>query len=205
MTARKSLASEPVPAWVRSEQAARTEIHRSVPPRLSLELLRLYRAAFRRFERLAPARQAHTDEEFLAEMANPAVVKILAVATDGRPRALSFLSNDLDTVPWISPAYYQAKFPEHASRGSLWYVAALIVDPDHQGGPWASMLLTDVISYVAHHRGVAAFDCCLYNVTTVRLPRLIELVAARHSHGELQELDSQHYYALILDHVNQHP
>ena len=178
---------------------AKVEEHGCTPRPLALELLRLYRNAFTVLATRAPARQAHTDEEFLAEMADPAVLKLVARASDGSPRGLAILSNDLQTVPWISPTYYETRFSQHAAHGTLWYVTAIIVDTEHQGGPWASMLLTSVIGHVAARRGVAAFDCCLYNVETVGLPRLVGLVAQRMAGVEFVELDTQQYYALVLD------
>jgi len=181
------------------ERTAHVDIRTEVDPLLAEELLAAYHAAFAPLASLSPIRQVFSDADFIAEMANPAIVKFLARDLSGAICALSTLTNDLSTQPWLSPEYYEQRYPEHFAEGRLYYVGALLVMPEHQGGPWAHMLLTSVIRWLARRSAIATFDCCSFNVEAVQLPRLISLVSRREAIGHLDELGSQHFYALVLD------
>ena len=180
------------------ERTAHVDIRTEVEPMLAEELLTAYQVAFAPLASLSPLRQVFTNDDFIAEMANPAIVKFVARDLSGEICALSTLTNDLTTQPWLSPEYYLQRYPEHVADGRLYYVGALLVMPEHQGGPWANMLLTSVIRWLAARSAIATFDCCSFNVEAVRLPRLIELVTRREAIGTLEELGSQHFYALVL-------
>jgi hypothetical protein len=66
-----------------------------------------------------------TDEEFLADMQDPRILKFVCAGRDGSTVALASVATDLCLVPWISPAYFQAKFPAHYDRGVIYYFSAL--------------------------------------------------------------------------------
>lgn len=178
---------------------ADVDVRREVDHLLAEELLAAYSTAFAPLAALSPVRQTYRDDDFMADMANPAIIKFVARDASGAICAMSTLTNDLTTQPWLSPAYYEKRYPVHLSEGRLYYVGVLLVMPQHQGGPWASMLLTSVIRWLAVRRAIATFDCCSFNVDDVQLPRLIELVARREAVGNLEELGRQHFYALVLD------
>jgi hypothetical protein len=181
------------------ERRAQVDTHEEVEPFFAQELLAAYRAAFARLASLSPVRQVFTDDDFLADMANPAIVKFVARDAAGEICALSTLTNDLTTQPWLSPEYYACRYPIHFRERRLYYVGSLLVMPEHQCGPWASMLLTSVIRWLAVRRAIATFDCCSFNVEAVQLPRLVEAVTRREARGRLEELGRQHFYALVLD------
>ena len=166
-----------------------------VGPALSQRFLAVYRAAFTPLERLAPARQSLTDEEFLDQMAEPSVAKFVAWDERGEPMALAFMATDLHFVPWISPRYFEARFPEHFARRAIYYFGALLVSPAHQGGPWATMVLDAAATLVARNRAVAVFDCCEHNATR-RLPALIARAGRRVGNVDSLELEPQRYFAI---------
>lgn len=165
-----------------------------VDGKLARRFLVLYRSAFAPLERLAPARQGLTDDEFLDQMAAGAVVKFIAWDQDGEPMAMAFMATDLTIVPWISPAYFEARFPDHFARGAVYYFGALLVSPAHQGGPWASMVLDAAVRRVKSASAVAVFDCCQHNATR-RLPELIARRARCHADLGTEELPPQRYFA----------
>ncbi|HYE76418.1 MAG TPA: hypothetical protein VEI97_00400 [bacterium] len=160
--------------------------------------LALYRAAFAPLEAMAPARQAMTEEEFLHAMDDPSVVKFVGWDWEGQACAMAVMATDLSVVPWISPPYFEARFPEHYQRGAIYYFYALLVRPENQGGPWARLLLEELTRMVGSDRAVAAFDCCSYTVDVTKLPEMIARVADRHSYLHPIELDRQHYFAYVL-------
>jgi hypothetical protein len=162
------------------------------------EFLDIYRSAFLPLERLAPARQSLTDDEFMMEMRDERVLKFVCNDGDQDTVALGFMAADLSVVPWISPPYFEARFPDHYARGAIYYFGSLLVRPDRQGGSWATMLLTEMSKRVMANSAIAAFDCCAYNVNVLRLPELIATVGQRLGRVETVELDSQQYFAYLF-------
>jgi hypothetical protein len=162
------------------------------------EFLGIYRSAFLPLERLAPARQSLTDDEFMAEMSDDRVLKFVCNDQEQATVALGFMATELSVVPWISPPYYEARFPDHYARRAIYYFGAMLVRPDRQGGSWATMLLTEMSKMVMADSAIAAFDCCAYNVTVLRLPELIATVGQRLGRVETIELDSQQYFAYLF-------
>ncbi len=185
----------PTPRRVR---AGSVEPLTTVAPDLAEEFRAVYRAAFEPLERLSPARQALTDDEFLEAMHDESVVKFLGWDADRVPCAMAIMATDLSVVPWVSAPYFEARFPEHHARGAVYYFHALLVRPEFQGGPWARLLLEELTWALAANKAVAAFDCCSHTVNTARLPEVIARVAHRISHLEPTELDQQHYFAYVL-------
>lgn len=159
--------------------------------------LSLYRAAYAPLEPLAAARQSLTDDEFREEMADPSVVKLVGWSPSGEPVAMAVIATELDSVPWISPEFWRARFREQSDRGALFYFGALLVAPEAQGGPWAQRLLGEAVRFTASRRAVAAFDCCRFNVSEVHLPSLIAQVAEQLALVDTVEVDTQHYYAYV--------
>lgn len=175
------------------------EVITRVPPGLGAEFLSVYRSAFSPLETRSPARQALTDDEFHEAMDDESVVKFVGWDADRTPCAMALMATDLSMVPWVSPAYFAARFPEHHARGAVYYFHAILVRPEQQGGPWARLLLEELTRALAKERAVAAFDCCGHTVGVARLPEVIARVAGELSHLETNELDRQHYYAYALD------
>lgn len=167
---------------------------RVVSPELAARFLVLYNAAFAPLAPLAPARQGLTDDEFLQQMAEPTVVKFVAWDDLGEPVAMAFMATDLNVVPWISPSYFEARFPEHFARAAVYYFGALLVSPGCRGGRWAGVVLDAATRFVVADRAVAVFDCCEHNATR-RLPQLIARAARRVGELETVELAPQRYYA----------
>ncbi|MDQ6697732.1 MAG: hypothetical protein M3Z46_09795 [Actinomycetota bacterium] len=157
--------------------------------------LAIYREAFAPLEPLAVARQALTDEEFRTEMTDPDVFKFLAWDDDEQACAMAIMAADLTKVPWISPQYFAAQFPEHYARRAIYYYQAVLVRPKHQKSGAAGRLLEAVMSKCAGDDAVAAFDCCRYNLEEIQLPVMISALASRVYEFEERELDTQHYYA----------
>ena len=126
------LAPTPAPRRPRG----RVDLIGTVPEDVAQEFRAIYRAAFEPLMTRAPARQWLTDDEFMHEMTDPSVLKFVARATDtDEIVALSLMSTDLSTVPWISVPYFQTHFPDHFERNAIFYFGSLLVRPERQGGP----------------------------------------------------------------------
>jgi hypothetical protein len=158
------------------------------------QFLVIYRAAFAPLDELAPARQGLTDEEFVSQMDDDTVVKVVGYNKGDEPVALTFMSPNLATVPWISPQYFQIRFPDHMARSAVFYFGGLLVREPERAGPWAVLVLEEAVRHVTRAGGVAVFDCCAHNVER-KLPELIARVARRICVLETEELEPQRYFA----------
>ncbi len=161
------------------------------------QFLAIYRAAFAPLEELAPARQGLTDEEFNAQMDDETVLKIVGYNVGDEPVALTFMSPNLASVPWISPRYFQVRFPEHTARNAVFYFGALLVREPERAGPWAVLVLEEAARHITRAGGVAVFDCCAHNVDR-KVPELIARITRRISVLETEELEPQRYFAYTL-------
>jgi GNAT superfamily N-acetyltransferase len=173
----------------------RVETLTEVPTDLVESFLGVYRKAFAPLEIRAAARQALTDDEFREEMADARVLKFVAYDEAGAAAGLAFMATDLSIVPWVSVPYYAHRFPDHYARGAIFYVGALLVRPDRQGGPWMKALVDTMITHVATNRGIAAFDCCGFNTDVVKLPDTLARATHTLAYAETVEIDNQRYYA----------
>lgn len=176
----------------------RVEQTTTVHDDLAEGFLAVYREAFAPLERLSPARQALTDEEFLAAMGDKSVLKVVGWDRDGQACAMAILTTDLSTVPWISVPYFAARFPDHHRRRALYYFHAILVRSRSQGGAWARLVFEELTRMLARENAVAAFDCCNHTVEVTRLPEMIARVANRLCVFDPIELDRQHYFAYVF-------
>lgn len=178
----------------------RIETPESLPDAQVEDFLKLYRSAFEPMEVLAAARQSLTDDEFVEELTHPATFKMVCYDDADRAVGLSFMTNDLTTVQWISIPYYQARFPQHFARKAIYYNGALLVHPDYQGTSAARLLLEAVFRKCGETDAVCAFDCCGFNVDSRRFPQMIADIARSVCRSvDTQEIDVQRYYAYVTE------
>jgi hypothetical protein len=156
----------------------------------------LYQFVFAALERRAAARQLLSRADFTLEVLDPRVLKFLARTVDGRVVGLCTLSNDLDTVPWISPEFYRARFPAYAARGAVFYCGIAMVHPDARRTPAFLFMVAALARDVAAADGVLAADMCRYNVDDVQLATTVTVMMKR-VWGSVRpvELDRQLYLA----------
>lgn len=175
----------------------RITIERKIRKGVGEKLLAIYKESFAPLETLAAGRQALDDAGFRAQLTDESVLKFVSWDRDGKPCGLALVATDLSTIPWISPAYFAKRFPEHFRRQAIYYFDALAVAPGRQGGIWAYALLRELVRMVAENRGVAAFDCCQFNEETIDVPKMVAAVGERFCHFEAHHIDTQRYYAYV--------
>lgn len=154
----------------------------------------MYEQAFGPLRVLAVARQVLTEEEFSAELDNPRVWKYLALDSDGELAGLTTLSDDLSTMPWISPEYFEHHYPREWSRRAVFYVGVTLVRPDKRRDHIFTMMAEHVAQRVASVEGVLGYDLCGFNDRSRSLGRVIEHIGAPHFET-VQPIDVQTYYA----------
>lgn len=153
----------------------------------------LYEGAFAPLRESSPCRQFFRYEEFVGEMADERVLKFVLWDDDGSALAMSLVAVDLEAVPWISPEYFAARFPEQFAAGTIYYFGAILVEPNSQGMKYSEILLEELENFVVRNKGIAAFDC--YSENNKWLPRIIRETTERQANLDCIELDSQHYWA----------
>jgi hypothetical protein len=157
----------------------------------------LYQSAFAPLQTRSAARQVLTDEEFFAEMTDSRVDKYIAWDGDA-PIGLSTLTRRLETVPWISPEYFQVTYPEYAARDAIFYLGFTLTDPGRrQAGAYVAMI-SAVISTIAAADGICGYDVSAYHRDEMRYADNLERFIKRRAPAEVTVIDEQTYYLLDL-------
>ena len=122
----------------------------------------LYREAFGELETRAVARQLLHREEFLEEMHDPRVEKHVAWS-GGEPIGLSTLTRHLETVPWISPAYFAHHYPDAFARGAVYYIGFTLVHARHRQSRVFQAMVRSMGAGLAEAGAVVGWDICAFN------------------------------------------
>jgi len=178
--------------WVAGLRVERRPV---VPAEEAKRLYPHYEAAFGPLREAAAARHVLTLGEFVEEMEDPRIDKWVATAeADDSFLGLSTLARDLEAVPWASPDYYAARYPEHAARDAIWYLGFTMTSSGvQQNGVFAAML-TAMTEAAVEARVVVGWDMCGANIASglnaAIMARLAEAAAAPSA-----QIDVQTYYS----------
>ena len=159
-------------------------------------LLQLYRCAFDPLKVQAAARHVLTREEFLGQLEDHRIDKYVAWEDSGEPVSIITLTRQLHTVPWISPEYFAARYPEHWARNAVYYLGFALARPTTQKSRFLEMAVRMAIEPLAMEKAVIAYDVCSYNNSVLGLSERIAEVFRGYSHARPEELDSQIYYGV---------
>jgi GNAT superfamily N-acetyltransferase len=153
----------------------------------------MYNTAFADLRTASPCRQYMHESEFREEMSDERMLKFV-LWEDDMAVAMALVAVDLRAIDWISPEFFEMKYPAHYKQGTIFYFGALLVDPGLQGLHYSELLLTELINFVARNNGIAAFDC--YSRNSEWLPGLIKQMSDKVAFIEFTELGHQAYYAI---------
>jgi len=168
----------------------------TVDPHTAESLWDLYCVAFAGLRDRAAARQMLSRPDFTLQILDARVVKYVARLANGRVIGLCTLSNDLDTVPWISPDFYRSRYPAYFARQAVFYCGIAMVHPDARATRAFAGMVAALARDIAAADGVLVADMCRFNVDEVRLARTITALMER-AWGSVRhtELDRQLYLA----------
>lgn len=155
----------------------------------------LYRDTFGELETAAVARQLLHREEFLEEMHDPRVLKYVAWDDEGNAVGMSTLTVHLETVPWISPAYFAHHYPEHTARGAVYYLGFTLVDRRYRRTRIFQAMVDRIVEVLVAERAVCAWDICSFNDETYSFGVNIERLLHRNADVTVAPIDRQTYYA----------
>jgi hypothetical protein len=114
----------------------------------------------------------------------------------GRLGALATLTNDLDSIPLISPEYFARRWPDHFAEGRFWYIGFVAVHPDYRNSGLFEQVVYELYRVVWSSRGVAALDVCRRNEDTYRLPQAIHrLLESWSGMVRSDRMDEQAYWS----------
>lgn len=122
------------------------------------------------------------------------MTKYVARTDSGALVGLSTLSNDLETVPWISPHFYRDRYPVQFARRTVFYCGLTMVHPDARTSGAFLQMVTAFGRDIAAADGLLAADMCRFNIDVVGVAAAVTLALKRAwGSASLVELDSQTY------------
>lgn len=169
-----------------------------VEPALVGELYDLYEAAFGPLRVQALARQVLTKSEFATQMDDAAVEKYVAWDDDDRPVGICTLTRRLETVPWISPEYFAARYPEQWQRNAVYYIGFVLAHPSQRHARFMDHLIDVGIGPLVADGAICAYDLCAYNDVTLGLGHRLVEAFERVTGAQPRLTDAQNYYTLDL-------
>jgi len=147
----------------------------------------------------APGRQVLHRHEFLDEMADPRILKYVAWSATGQPVALSTLTADLTTVPWISADYFAARYPEQTARQAVYYWGFALAQGNPQSTFPFRQILVAIVTKMVREKAVCAYDICGFNNVQLRFAAHLQSVGGRFVNTTAEVLDTQTYYGAAFD------
>ena len=156
----------------------------------------LYYDTFKDLETRAVARQLLHRHEFLEEMHDPRVMKYIAWEGD-LAIGLTTLTNHLETVPWISPRYFEHHYPEHWARGAVYYLGITLVERNHQNSDVFQTMIAAATELILAERAVCAWDICHFNDEVLGLGPAISRMLDTVPQLAVGPIDKQTYFAAV--------
>jgi hypothetical protein len=154
----------------------------------------LYREAFGELETRAVARQLLHRDEFMEEMHDPRVHKYVAWSEDGTAIGLSTLTNHLETVPWISPAYFRHHYPEHFARNAVFYCGFTLVQRAQRMSHVFQAMIARMGDVLVATQAVVGWDICAHNDEGFAFGEHAARVLGRTGDVTVRPIDRQTYY-----------
>ncbi|MEG3614022.1 hypothetical protein [Isoptericola haloaureus] len=155
----------------------------------------LYREAFEPLRTRAAARHVLHRHEFDEEMADPRVLKLLAHDESGEAVGLTTLATDLAAVPWVSPEFFAARYPEHAARDAVWYIGFTLAHPGRRSTRTFMDMIDVLVARLAEHHVVCAYDVSRFNDDGLRFADNLRRHLERTRDVTVETVDRQTYYA----------
>src|SRR5215212_5224947 len=162
-------------------------------------LYSLYRQAFEPLKAKAVARQVLTGDEFFGQMRDDRIDKYVAWEPHGEPIGLITLTRHLEAVPWVSPEYFEARFPEQWARKAVYYLGYLLARPVTRRTRFLETICKVSVEPLVAERAVIAYDVCSYNNDMLDLAERISRLAPQFAGSHVHKLDAQVYYAVTFE------
>jgi len=159
-------------------------------------LYSLYQQAFDPLKVQAAARHVLTREEFFGQMEDERIDKYVAWDADRSPIGMITLTRQLESMPWISPEYFAARFPEQWARNAVYYLGFGLARPSTSEARFLETCTAICVEPLVAERAVIAYDVCSYNNDVLGFADRIARAARHGSASHVHKLDTQVYYAV---------
>jgi len=146
----------------------------------------------------AVARQVLHEHEFMEEMQDPRIEKYVAWDENGEAVAMCTLTNHLETVPWISPAYFAHHYPEHTARNAVYYLGFTLVRHGQRQTRVMWAMIETIVELLVAERAVCGYDYCKFNDQVLGLGSGTEALLHRIADVEVDAADTQTYYRALF-------
>lgn len=177
--------------WRFTRQAALAQAH--VPA-----FYELYLGAFEHLKRRSATRQVLTRSEFFAQMTDPRVDKYIAWGADGAPIGLTTLTRHLGSVPWVSPEFFEDRYPEQWARGAVYYLGFTLAHPTQRHRSFVETMLCVGIEEMVVEGAVIAYDACAYNEAALRFSDRVRSVLQSYPSSRLDLVDTQSFSCITF-------
>ncbi len=139
----------------------------------------------------SPHDQVNYTPEELREAARDSSHLVFALLRETKLQAFILVTTDLSRAPWVSPWYFQKRFPDYYQRGLIYYVTVVA----SYGGGAGQHLMRRLMSFVhLEKQGMVAYDYSRNKNS--QLPVLINSAIRDHPEIIHEELDAEVYGVL---------
>lgn len=159
------------------------------------EAWKLYEEVFADIDSHAAARHLMYESEFVGIAANQHIRKYLVRDDAGVLVGMSTLTNDLESVPLISPRFFARRWPDHFQRGAIWY-CGFVGAGRNDVHAYADLVLT-MWKRIRSNNGIVFMDYCQSNVENHRIPQRTRTLMARYGNPvHHTQVDAQTFWIM---------
>lgn len=137
-------------------------------------------------------------EEFMAVMVDPRIDKIV-IEDDatGALIAMCTLTNDLETVDWVSPEYFAHHYPDHWARGAVYYLGFSLVASRRRRAQLFTELISHVTRTLVAKDAMCSYDICMFNNEVIGLADAVQAIVTSTATVDVRAVDTQTYYTAV--------
>jgi hypothetical protein len=137
-------------------------------------------------------------EEFLAVMVDPRIDKIVIEDDETHELiAMCTLTNHLETVDWVSPEYFAHHYPDHWSRGAVYYLGFSLVASRRRRAALFTELMQHVTRTLVAKDAMCSYDICMFNNETIGLGDAVKAIVTTTAPVDVRAVDTQTYYTAV--------
>lgn len=170
---------------------------RSITGELADQLWDAYLENFEPLAKVAVLRHLDSREQMLAQFANLRILKLVAWQ-GAQPVGLGMVTNCLEDVEEISPAFLRAKYPEYAARNAVYVGMLVMVSPGQRNLTAFSRLYLELWQVPARAGGILVYDVCDFNLETFGVGEMSRRIASNFPKASVEVLDRQTWFVAHL-------
>lgn len=173
----------------------RIHVTAALEPELIEPAWTVYSAAFDELRSTAVHRQVMYRNEFDDVIGDQRILKYVGWDDTGEVRALATATNQLRSMPLISPEYFERRWPVLFAENRIWYWWFAAVHPEARGSGIFEHLVGSLYQTAADDHGIVALDMCRRNADVVGLARhMVDLLGRLSGGVRAERMDEESYW-----------